>query len=703
MDQQQKKSYLEKYKEAKEKGVPFFPDAIFKDAILSILVLVILIVLIVGFGVPLEERADPADTTYTPRPEWYFLFLFQLLKYFPGQLEVIGVFVLPTIFLLLLFALPFLDRSPKRHPFDRPFVTGATTLVMAGIVFLTVQSVIEAPPPSEADQGDQVAMLYTDNCSGCHGPTIEISSSTLNLHEVIAQGRHGESMPAWSGDLTTNEIDALVGFLSSPSGSELFNQHCAACHEAPELVAGDPLQLKQALDAGPTFAPHAEVDLPDWQQVMTQGERTDLLNFLVAPDGQRLFVVNCASCHGSAVSFSGESGELRNIIEQGGLHLDMPGWRGRLPQEDVDALAAYVVAPLENPETESLFRQNCSACHGALVPRAPSVEAAEEIILTGGAHETMPVWGDVLTEAQLDALTSYTLAAARGTPLELGRTLFSQYCASCHGEFGEGGTNPTLAGDVIAPISSAEYLRTRDNFTLNSVISQGQPNFGMSPFATSNGGPLDSDQIEAIVDYIRSWEEDPPVELPPEVRVEAIALNGADIFSDLCAQCHGERGQGLIGPPLRDEAFQAVNSDEDIFHTINQGHPATAMIGWGDVLVSVQIEQLVNFIRSLPEDAVSAGPSEDVSFAEVIQPLFEQACSACHGNLGGWDASSYETVVNSGDNAPVVVDGDPDGSLLLQRMEGTQSTGGIMPPTGLLPQAQVDLVRQWIEAGAPDN
>lgn len=703
MDKQEKKSYLERYKEAKEKGVPFFPDAIFKDAVLSLLVLAVLIALIVGFGVPLEERADPADATYTPRPEWYFLFLFQLLKYFPGQLEVIGVFVIPTIFLVLLFALPFLDRSNKRHPFDRPFITGATTLVMAGIIFLTVQAVLEAPPPSEADRGDQVAVLYTDNCSGCHGPTIQISSATVNLHEVIAQGRHGEAMPAWSGDLTTNEIDALVGFLTSPNGNELFSQQCAACHEAAELVAGDPLQLKQALEAGPTFAPHGEVNVPNWQQVMTQAERTDLLNFLVAPDGQRLFVTNCSSCHGTAVSFSGERDELRTIIERGGLHLDMPAWRGRLPQEEVQALAAYVVKPLENPESEDLFRQNCSSCHGALVPRAPSLDTAEDIILTGGPHEMMPVWGDLLTNAQLDALTSYTLAAARGTPLELGRTLFVDYCASCHGEFGEGGANPTRPGDVIAPISSSEYLRTRDNFTLISVISQGQPNFGMSPFATSNGGPLDSDQVEAIVDYIRSWEDNPPVELPPEVRVEAIALSGGDIFADLCSQCHGERGQGLIGPSLSGPEFQSVQTDDDIFRTINEGHPATSMIGWGDVLTSEQIEQLVNFIRTLPEDQVSAGPSEDVSFSNDIQPIFEQACSSCHGTFGGWDASTYQSVVNSGENAPVIVFGDPASSLLLQKMEGTQSLGGIMPPAGLLPQSQVELVRQWIEDGAADN
>ena len=100
MDEQEKKSYLEKYNEQKKKGVPFFPDIIFKDSVVTLLVFIILVALAYFIGAPLEDRANPADTTYTPRPEWYFLFLFQLLKYFPGNLEVIGVVLIPTLAIL---------------------------------------------------------------------------------------------------------------------------------------------------------------------------------------------------------------------------------------------------------------------------------------------------------------------------------------------------------------------------------------------------------------------------------------------------------------------------------------------------------------------------------------------------------------------------------------------------------------------------
>ncbi len=223
MNEQDKQEYLESYHEAKAKGSPFFPDILFKDALVSLIILGGLIALAYFLGAPLEARANPADTTYTPRPEWYFLFLFQLLKYFPGKLEVLGVIAIPTIVVLALLALPFIDRTKQRHFFSRPLVTGATGLVVVGVAFLTIQAVREAPPPVETSQGDPVAALYTANCAPCHGAKIDVPPGT-NLHSVIAQGVHGQGMPAWSGDLSTDEIDALAGFILSPKGSQLFTR-----------------------------------------------------------------------------------------------------------------------------------------------------------------------------------------------------------------------------------------------------------------------------------------------------------------------------------------------------------------------------------------------------------------------------------------------------------------------------------------------
>jgi mono/diheme cytochrome c family protein len=126
------------------------------------------------------------------------------------------------------------------------------------------------------------------------------------------------------------------------------------------------------------------------------------------------------------------------------------------------------------------------------------------------------------------------------------------------------------------------------------------------------------------------------------------------------------------------------------------------MIGWGDILTADQIRQLVAFIRQLG----GAGPAPTgglPSFQTQVLPLLQSKCGACHGTLGGWDASGYESVITSGDNGPAVLPGEAQDSLLAQKLLGTQSAGGPMPPGGGLAQEEIQLILDWITGGAPDN
>lgn len=718
-----KKAYWDKYYKAKEKGVPFFPDIVFKDAVVALLVFVVLIALAYFRGAPLEAPANPSDTSYTPHPEWYFLWVYQMLKYFPGNLEIIGIIILPTIGIVAILLLPFFDRSRTRHFLSRPFLSAITLVVVLGIAGLTLQAVREAPPPSvtAATEGDPTAALYTDNCAPCHGPSIDVAPGT-DLHAVITQGEAHEGMPAWGGTLSTNEIDALVGFILSPNGNAVYQANCGTCHDQMVAAAGEPIELKKAIEQGPDYPPHADVDVPQWTEVLSQQERTALLNFLAAPDGERLFQINCAECHGDSVPFNGTEEELRQIIATGGAHLEMPPWRERLSEDALDTLARYVVDPSSVPEGEALFEENCSSCHPT-VPSAPTVEEARQIIATGGAHETMPVWGDVLTAEQLDALVQFTHELTSGEPIERGRELFTQYCSPCHGDFGEGGPNPARPGYVIPPFSTAEYMRTRDNATLRAIISQGQPTFGMSPFGNDFGGPLDDDQIDAIVTYMRQWEDNPAVEQPPEISAGAAALGGEEVYAQICAQCHGPEGGGGIGPALRNPELQARYSDQELFQVISQGHEATAMIGFSGILTSSQINEVIRYIRQwqtapaaevtpAPEGAATAvpeeapPPAETPSFANAVAPILQKRCAMCHSGgvvLGGWDMSAYDNVMNTGDHGPVIVPGDTDRSILAQKILGTQQVGTIMPPSGGMPDDEIRVILDWIRAGAPDN
>ena len=703
MNEQDKKKYLEEYKQEKEKGVPFFPDIVYKDSIAALIVFIILVSLAYFLGAPLEPRANPADTNYTPRPEWYFLFLFQLLKYFPGNLEVIGAMVLPGLFILLMFLLPFIDRSPKRHFLNRPYASIFGLIVVAGIGYLTVASVQEAPPPQATEIVDPAAALYAGNCANCHGSTIAVPPGT-DLHQIIAGGTH-EGMPAWGGDLSTDEIDALAGFILSPKGSTLYTQYCSSCHEGTPAASGNPVELQRVFDEGVDYPPHSGIEEARWGTTLTNEEINSLLNFLAAPDGQRLFVVNCSGCHGQGVGFSGPEEELREMITQGGQHLDMPGWKGTLNESDLNTLADYVIDPAPDSDGSRLFGQHCASCHGDKIPSAPDIHSARKIISSGGAHIIMPVWGEILTTEQLDALVQYTFETSQGGGLGAGAILYAENCADCHGLVGQGGPNPARAGDIIAPISSTEYLKTREDSTIRNIISQGQPDFGMSTFGSANGGPFDDDQLDALVAFIRNCETNPPPEIPaPQVEETATAapppptLTGSQLFAIACASCHGAAGEGGVGPAFNTNEFQDRNDDQQLFDTISNGHQATPMVAWGDNLSVPQIELIVRYIRTLdPEYAQS------LVFEGKIQEIFTSNCRTCHNAKtarGGWDSSTYESVMTSGDNGPVVIPGDAEGSSLARSILGLDA---LMPPLNPLSQADIQTILDWITAGALEN
>ncbi len=124
--------------EEMKNGKPFYPDQVFEDVVGMLILFVILSCAALFAHVPLEDVADPTNANYDPRPEWYFLFLFQLLKYFKGPFEILGTFVIPTVGMLLLLFLPFLDRSERKVLWKRPVAMTVTSFCVVAIVGLTI-------------------------------------------------------------------------------------------------------------------------------------------------------------------------------------------------------------------------------------------------------------------------------------------------------------------------------------------------------------------------------------------------------------------------------------------------------------------------------------------------------------------------------------------------------------------------------------
>jgi len=249
VNEEQKQRYLDKYHKAKAKGVKFWPNVIYEDFLVTFAVFIILIMLATFVGVAGEPKADPSDSAYIPRPEWYFLFLFQLLKYFPGSLEWIGTFVLPVVAVGVLFFLPFLDRNPNRHFSKRKLAIGIMSAIVVGIIALTIVAAVTTPPQTETGTtatslSDQILAgqdLFSVNCVECHGAEGEggeikgveglegykmkpintqdemYTRTDETLFNIIQYGQPNLGMTpfgkAFGGELGPGDIDAIVTFM----------------------------------------------------------------------------------------------------------------------------------------------------------------------------------------------------------------------------------------------------------------------------------------------------------------------------------------------------------------------------------------------------------------------------------------------------------------------------------------------------------
>src|SRR4029079_6315045 len=147
MNNREKERSLREYFILKGQGKPFFPYAILKDSLMACIVLLVIILMSLILGAELGPKADPTTTTYTPRPEWYFFFLFELLRVVkPPALVFIATVGIPTLCLVFLLLVPFFDRGPERNPLRRPIATTAGIATIAAMAYLTVLGATAGAP-----------------------------------------------------------------------------------------------------------------------------------------------------------------------------------------------------------------------------------------------------------------------------------------------------------------------------------------------------------------------------------------------------------------------------------------------------------------------------------------------------------------------------------------------------------------------------
>jgi ubiquinol-cytochrome c reductase cytochrome b subunit len=267
----------------------FYPRQAMKDTVAIFAAFVILFVMAVAVRVPLERLADPTDTTYIPRPDWYFLFLFQTLKFFDGPLEVVGSVILPALAVLALMLTPFIDRGKVLRATRRTVAIGVVLLAALGWAGLTVAAVATTPKPDNLvaiDYGAPtdwmglspqelagIGYFRKENCVSCHvlgagkariGPDLSNVPIKKSAAWMIAHFKHpaamvpGSSMPAIL--LSDAQLNALAAYLLklTPANAEAFanapdfaveagllyqSKGCGGCHQVNGvgMTVGPPL------------------------------------------------------------------------------------------------------------------------------------------------------------------------------------------------------------------------------------------------------------------------------------------------------------------------------------------------------------------------------------------------------------------------------------------------------------------------------
>jgi ubiquinol-cytochrome c reductase cytochrome b subunit len=298
---------------------PFYPYQAFKDTVVVTVVLLAVFALAWRGMPPLEGPADPTDAGYIPRPEWYFLGLFQLLKYFPGKWEVVGAIVVPGLVGLFLALLPWIDRGPERHPRRRPLIMTLVTAGFLAVVALTALGWRDRPISAPAgtwsmrEIGGRAIAGYS-GCAKCHSTT-----GMADPLETVSVSRGAE----WIAGHATDPEMLAPGLREPPATRS--EREVAAIVAYVRRVTRDPY---------PGFSPEIETAATVWARY-------------------------CVGCHiidgdggkdGPELSKAGSKHDkptLKTWIEDPEAVnplADMPAFGDRLSPEQLDAIASYLAS-----------------------------------------------------------------------------------------------------------------------------------------------------------------------------------------------------------------------------------------------------------------------------------------------------------------------------------------------------------------------
>ncbi len=482
--------------------------------------------------------------------------------------------------------------------------------------------------------------LYRANCSVCHGvdgegaigaslrsPTFLAIASDAYLRDSIIHGRPNTAMPAWRS-FDAQELSDLIAFMRQ------WQPKVASVKESEALV--------------------------------NQGETQEVSTKI----GKILYDSNCAICHGyegrgdlaptlntpEFLSIANNRFLITTLIK-GRPSTSMPSWR-HFKNEDIASLTLYLRSLQTRPsvpeswyeeetlrgEPESgqvLYVQMCSGCHGESGEGATGPQLNNPVFLEQANDRMLTEWikngksgtemrafrkgGQgvaELSDRQISDIVSFLRSlehvkdssinrvakSPHGRP-EKGAPLYEKNCSGCHGSFGEGSSGPAL--------SNPEFLRVASDGFLIATMALGRSGTEMRPVKSGPQSILEltSDEVNDVVAFIRSWEQDPPFKskdnIPHRFVIPWDLNRGKELYDSNCAGCHGVEGKGAWAPELNNEGFLTGATDGFLQATIVLGRKGTAMRAFGkghhgvSELSSESIDDIVAYIRSWSRETPS--------------------------------------------------------------------------------------------------